>query len=263
MGVEFGVNMDYLRIYNEIIASSIDRDIDGYTENHHIIPICIGGTDDRCNMARLTAREHFIAHWLLARHYKSRELIFAWNCMCRNRGAARYTSRSFEYARRAWSKKMSEMNTGIKFSDERIKNLSESHLGQAAWNKGVKTGHQKAYLDRVNAYLENPVVCTGCGDAIPYEKRFSNPKYCSNKCAHEHNRVALKAARDAAGYKANSGSFKKGMIVSDEVARKISSKLTGLKRPTGECPHCGKIGAISLLKRWHYDNCKVVKDANC
>lgn len=24
----------------------------------------------------------------------------------------------------------------------------------------------------------------------------------------------------------------------------------------GECPHCGLVGAINQLKRWHFDNCK-------
>jgi ribosomal protein L37AE/L43A len=23
-----------------------------------------------------------------------------------------------------------------------------------------------------------------------------------------------------------------------------------------ECPHCGKIGSISIMQRWHFDKCK-------
>lgn len=37
---------------------------------------------------------------------------------------------------------------------------------------------------------------------------------------------------------------------------KISAALTGYKRPRIECPHCGKVGANGLMKRWHFDNCK-------
>ena len=22
------------------------------------------------------------------------------------------------------------------------------------------------------------------------------------------------------------------------------------------CPHCGKVGGIAIMKRWHFDNCK-------
>jgi hypothetical protein len=36
-----------------------------YTEAHHIIPKSLGGTDDRSNIAVLTAREHYICHLLL------------------------------------------------------------------------------------------------------------------------------------------------------------------------------------------------------
>jgi len=40
---------------------------DGY-EIHHIIPKSLGGSDNKENLVLLTAREHYIAHWLL---YKS------------------------------------------------------------------------------------------------------------------------------------------------------------------------------------------------
>ena len=38
-----------------------------YTENHHIIPECLGGIDSLDNLVHLTAREHFIAHVLLTK----------------------------------------------------------------------------------------------------------------------------------------------------------------------------------------------------
>jgi phosphoglycolate phosphatase-like HAD superfamily hydrolase len=42
-----------------------NRVLDSYTERHHIIPRCIGGTDVKENLVDLTAREHFICHRLL------------------------------------------------------------------------------------------------------------------------------------------------------------------------------------------------------
>jgi hypothetical protein len=36
-----------------------------YTELHHIIPAGMGGSDDKENLVRLSARQHFIAHLLL------------------------------------------------------------------------------------------------------------------------------------------------------------------------------------------------------
>ena len=57
--------MNYQKIYEELINSRKDRILDGYTEKHHIIPKSLGGSNCADNMIQLTAREHFVAHWLL------------------------------------------------------------------------------------------------------------------------------------------------------------------------------------------------------
>lgn len=41
-----------------------------YCETHHIVPKCIGGTNEKENLVNLTAREHFIAHKLLLKIYE-------------------------------------------------------------------------------------------------------------------------------------------------------------------------------------------------
>ena len=61
--------MDYLRIYNELIERSRDRNLECYTEVHHIIPRCLNGNNSEENLVILTAREHFIAHLLLCKIY--------------------------------------------------------------------------------------------------------------------------------------------------------------------------------------------------
>lgn len=40
----------------------------------------------------------------------------------------------------------------------------------------------------------------------------------------------------------------------------ISESCKGWERPqtTVECPHCHKSGGSSLMKRWHFDNCKTL-----
>lgn len=62
--------MNYEKIYNDIIskAGSEDRKkIKGgiYYEAHHIIPKCMGGSNDKSNLIILTAKEHYMAHRLL------------------------------------------------------------------------------------------------------------------------------------------------------------------------------------------------------
>lgn len=65
--------MDYHKLYNKIISNARhEMRVKGggvYYERHHIIPRCIGGTDDVSNLVLLTAREHFIVHMILVEMY--------------------------------------------------------------------------------------------------------------------------------------------------------------------------------------------------
>lgn len=57
----------YTRWYYNIITRAQQRQdvFDTYTEKHHIIPRSLGGANDKSNLVRLTAKEHFICHLLL------------------------------------------------------------------------------------------------------------------------------------------------------------------------------------------------------
>lgn len=59
------VESKYSRWYDSLIARAKDRKLEGYTEKHHIIPRSFGGSDNKDNLVKLTAREHYIAHFLL------------------------------------------------------------------------------------------------------------------------------------------------------------------------------------------------------
>lgn len=61
--------MNYKKIYDQLMIRAKTRKLDGYKERHHIVPKCMGGTNNKENMAELTAREHFIAHKLLCEIY--------------------------------------------------------------------------------------------------------------------------------------------------------------------------------------------------
>jgi group I intron endonuclease len=54
-----------------------------------------------------------------------------------------------------------------------------------------------------------------------------------------------------------------GHVVTQETRDKIRLKNLGKKPPMTskhfakiECPHCGKIGGLTAMPRWHFDNCK-------
>jgi hypothetical protein len=57
----------YTKWYNSIIFSAQNRTTTGYLEKHHIIPKSLGGSNSKDNLVKLTAREHFICHWLLTK----------------------------------------------------------------------------------------------------------------------------------------------------------------------------------------------------
>lgn len=51
-------------------------------EIHHIIPKCLGGTNTKDNLVKLTPEEHFVAHQLLVKIYPTnRKLVLALSAM--------------------------------------------------------------------------------------------------------------------------------------------------------------------------------------
>ena len=88
MGLFLYLYMDYNKIYDNLVHSrkrlNRSKKDSTYYELHHIIPICLDGCK-KCkeNLVLLTAREHFLAHWLLSRIYSNNEKIqYAFWCMC-------------------------------------------------------------------------------------------------------------------------------------------------------------------------------------
>lgn len=76
--------MNYKKIYDELINRAKNRVLEGYKERHHIIPKCIGGTDEEYNLIDLTPEEHYVAHQLLVKIYPNEQsLVFACLMMCR------------------------------------------------------------------------------------------------------------------------------------------------------------------------------------
>ena len=68
--------MNYKKIYDKIVENRklnpIPKGV--YTEVHHIIPRSIGGSDEKSNLIRLSAREHFVCHLLLFYLIKNRKI---------------------------------------------------------------------------------------------------------------------------------------------------------------------------------------------
>lgn len=121
--------MNYLKIYCNLIRKAENRTPpEGYTEKHHIFPVSIFGKNNR--IVVLTAREHYVAHFLLYRlfakrygkthsHFKKMQLAF-W-LMCNYDRYGNTCSRLYQILREEISQRYSGDNNPAKLPENRIK----------------------------------------------------------------------------------------------------------------------------------------------
>ena len=108
---------------------------DEYHERHHILPKCMGGTNDEENLIDLFAREHFEAHRLLAlENPENNKLVYAWWNMCQCRGSSKkrcnVSPEEYEKARISFIQSISGENNyfyGRHHSDEAKRKNSQWH----------------------------------------------------------------------------------------------------------------------------------------
>jgi hypothetical protein len=134
-------DMNYTKIYNQLIERARNRkeERDGYYERHHIIPKCMGGSDDKDNLVKLTAKEHFVAHKLLVEIYPDNgKLIHSYWRMANNKNDDRREyivgSREYERLKIKHAKEVSirQRGTIMKWKDNeaRSKKIGDFHRGK-------------------------------------------------------------------------------------------------------------------------------------
>jgi len=99
--------MDHKRIYDDLIDKRSVITPEGYVERHHIKLRSLGGSDEPENLVYLTAREHYIAHLLLAKFQPCKQTAYAlWMMQCGSKYTQRPNirgSRMYEWARKQFS----------------------------------------------------------------------------------------------------------------------------------------------------------------
>lgn len=101
--------MNYQKIYHLLVERGKSRTIDDFTETHHILPKCMGGTDEASNLVELTPEEHYLAHQLLCKLYPfNGALAIAASMMSCNRP----TNKLYGWIRRRHALAMSKMQSG-------------------------------------------------------------------------------------------------------------------------------------------------------
>jgi hypothetical protein len=132
--------MNYKNIYNLLIEKAKARTVENvYVEKHHIVPQSMGGTNDATNIVKLTAKEHFVAHHLLWKIHRNREMVHAFMLMCNiKRNGIKYSVSAKEYQllkednRKFRSEFMTGRignNTGRVLSQEWKDNISKGQKG--------------------------------------------------------------------------------------------------------------------------------------
>lgn len=141
------INNKYTNIYYKIIEKAKSRnfttkkaakDALGYSERHHILPKSLGGDDTKHNLIFLTAREHFICHWLLVKMTEGEsyeKMVFALNGMQRkSRYQDRYdnkiSSRVYAKYKVISAKIRAEKQKGIPQSTDSNKKRSITQTGR-------------------------------------------------------------------------------------------------------------------------------------
>jgi hypothetical protein len=136
----------YTSRYYLIIENAKVRFWDGYTETHHIIPRCLGGSDDKTNLIELNGHEHLVCHLLLRKMLPEGQnngvIAAAWrmvNMEDENGNRHKVTGRVY-----------------AKLKEEFAKAHSVTMKGRTPWNKGYKETRPEVLKNIQKAALARP-----------------------------------------------------------------------------------------------------------
>jgi hypothetical protein len=127
--------MNYKKIYTNIIENAKKQNrnkITDYYEKHHIIPSSLLGTNNPDNLVLLTAREHFICHWLLYKFtkgsdkYKMGHALFRMSNISRGQDRIKIHARKYEIIKKIHAKSASFFHKGKKISEDILKTRTKN-----------------------------------------------------------------------------------------------------------------------------------------
>jgi len=216
----------YTRWYNQITQRARGRITEDYTETHHIQPRSLGGTDDIDNLVELTAREHFICHWLLTKMYtgeaRSKMINALYIMQGKNRYQERYltkiTSRVYESLRLDYAKYISVRNTGrVQPPEEKARQIA------------AITGRKRA----------------------PFTEEWRT-KMAEKKKGENNPRFGVELSEAT---RRKIGDRIRGRKQTPEEKARRAEANRGKVKPKILCPHCQQMIAVNTYPRWHGANC--------
>lgn len=267
------INLHNTQRYHKFIIlclqqnANLDKSV--YLERHHILPKSIWPEykdlrSCKWNCARLTARQHFIAHKFLAKALgKSmwQALLSLYTLKNKRRDIKhiyKTSSKEYEKCKSEWIsfyKTTKHYNNGIKEIRSVFNNQPEGFvLGRLTnntkdqiWiNNGIEELYIKNWSDIPIDYHEGRILkdrktCERCSKEVSHNTYFQHHgQRCEEKLIWVNDgSKTLMVSKDSIPE-----GFKKGRM-------SISCTRTEMV-----CPHCSKIGKGPNMKRYHFDNCK-------
>jgi hypothetical protein len=242
----------YTTWYTAITDRARTRKLEGYTERHHVIPKSLNGTDDNTNLVDLTAREHFICHWLLTKMYTGEaksKMIYALNGMKRNgKFTQRYetlvTSRVYENLKKEFS----------------IVH-SATMKGRDPWNRGIPITEEQREKNRIAATGKKrsaeaiaKAVAKQLGQKRSEETKLKMSLASKGKSTGPmSNENKLKISQGTRGKSKPEGM---GARLSATVAAQLAAGTHYTQQPKLTCPHCGVQAGKARYNGYHGAKCR-------
>jgi NUMOD3 motif len=176
--------MNHQKIYESIIQKAKSENRIKYKliyyEKHHILPKCLGGTDDKGNLVLLTAKEHYLCHKLLTYIYKNNYKInLAFSYMTKNKKGYTNSARNFAYAKelcKKWTAEQKKNNTwaGKHHNLESIKKMKKpkSEETKKKFSKAKKGKSYKEIYGSNSLYMKEQRKKQTSGSGNPNARQY-------------------------------------------------------------------------------------------
>lgn len=171
--------MNYKKIYDNLITRASSRILNGYSEKHHIVPRCLGGSDDPTNLVDLTPEEHYVAHQLLVKIYPDNPKIIRAAVMMI---PSRPSNKMYGWLRKKFAKVQSKRQSGkgnSQFGTKWIHNKSTMSSMKISKSDPIPLGWESG---RIIKQWNNTRICEHCKISFTFK---AGEKYCTNECKYQ------------------------------------------------------------------------------
>jgi len=236
-------NPHFLKRYVRFISQLINLPKEGYTENHHIVPVCLfpeykNFKSYPWNKITLSARQHLIAHYMLMKAFPKN-----------------------------WKLALSVLKTAGQYHTVNAQNtrlIAEARMQASIRRKGwkpppVSDETRKKISEQKTAYYANPENRLKQSQACKGTTGRTGNYYYNKSEEHKKN-LSLSLTGKKRGpfteeHKAKISASSKGKKKTPEHLSKLGDSIRNQQRYN--CEHCNLQVTAANLKRWHGNNCKI------